>query len=243
MLGPRARRLLYLDRDKRALSREAARTFGAKVTQEEREALEREVRSRLEQGDIDAAATSAIRGYGREIFSFLMALHRDEEDASEVFSMFTEGLWRALPSFEWQSSLRTWAYEVARRSSLRHRRDARRRAARMAPLPDGAGLSQIAEQVRTETLAFLRTEPRHRITELRESLAEEDRALLLLRVDRKLAWNDLALVMSEESGARLEGDALKKEAARLRKRFQLIKEKLEELARKEGLLPPKQGGD
>jgi RNA polymerase sigma-70 factor, ECF subfamily len=211
------------------------------VSPEEREELEREVRRRAEQGDIDGAATCAIRGYGREIFSFLMALHRDEEDASEVFSMFTEGLWRALPGFAWQSSLRTWAYEVARRSSLRHRRDARRRAAKIALYPDGSALSQISERVRTETLAFLRTEPRNRISELRESLPEEDRALLLLRVDRKLAWNDLAVVMHEGENEPLEGDALKKEAARLRKRFQLIKDKLEDLARKEGLLPPKQG--
>jgi RNA polymerase sigma-70 factor, ECF subfamily len=213
------------------------------MDKQQREELEREIRGRAEQGDAAGAATSAIRGYGREIFSFLMAIHRNEEDAADVFSMFIEGLWRALPGFAWQCSFRTWAYEIARRSSLRHRRDARRRAAKFSPLPEGSMLSRIEQQVRTETLSYLRTERRNRITELRESLPEEDRMLLLLRVDRQLAWNDLAIILSEEEGQQLQEDALKKEAARLRKRFQLIKEKLEELGRKEGLLPPKRDGD
>lgn len=204
----------------------------------EREEIERDIRGRADQGDAEGAATAALRAYGREIYSFLLAIHRDEADASDVFSLFAEALWRNLPSFEWRSSFRTWAYEIARRSSLRHRRDARRRAAKIAPLPEGSALSQVAAQARTETLGYLRTQQRNRITELRESLPEEEQVLLILRVDRGLAWNDLALVMSEDKGARLEGDALKKEAARLRKRFQIVKEKLESLARKEGLLPP-----
>src|SRR5262249_42928021 len=130
---------------------------------------------------------------------------------------------------------RTWAYGIARRTSLHYQRDARRRAARFSPWPEGTNLSRIEAQVRTETQAALRTERRTRIAALRDALPPEDQQLLMLRVDRQLAWNDLAEVLREE-GEPLTGEALKREAARLRKRFQAIKEKLHDMARREGLL-------
>src|SRR5438045_1434340 len=113
---------------------------------EQREKLEQELRERAGQGDLEGAAAAAMHGYGREIMSFLAALHRDEQDAAEVFSMFAEGLWRALPTFAWQCSFRTFAYEIARKSSLRYRRDARRRRAKFAPFPDGSLLSRIEQE-------------------------------------------------------------------------------------------------
>ncbi len=204
----------------------------------EREHLEARIRGLVEAGDLAGATEVALRGYGREIFEFLAALHRRGDDASEVFSLFAEGVWRGLPRFGWRSSFRTWAYGVARKASLRFRRDARRRAARAAPLPEGSRLSAIVAEVRTETLPFLRTDQKSRFALLRESLPSEDQALLMLRVDRQLSWLDLARVLHEDDEAPLEGEALKREAARLRKRFQLLKEKLYEMGRREGLVPP-----
>lgn len=201
-----------------------------------REDLEAEIRRRAEGGDLAGAAEHALRGYGREIFEFLAALHRHDDDAAEVFSLFAEGLWRGLPRFAWRSSFRTWAYGVARKASLRFRRDARRRAARAAPLPDASRLEAIVAEVRTATLSWLRTDRKSRFAALRESLPPEDQALLLLRVDRQLSWLDLARVLHEDDATPLEGEALKREAARLRKRFQLLKEKLYEMGRREGLV-------
>src|SRR5689334_1492801 len=99
----------------------------------QRRELEDDIRARAASGDLHGAAEAAMRGYGREVYEFLAALHRRDDDAAEVFSLFAEGVWRGLPGFAWQCSFRTWAYAVARKASLRHRRDARRRAARQAP--------------------------------------------------------------------------------------------------------------
>lgn len=200
-----------------------------------RDELELQIRRLCDARDFDGATSAALRGYGPEVMEFLIAFHRSEDHASEVFSLFAEGVWRSIKGFLWTSSLRTWAYVIARRASLRYRRKARRRAAHEAPLPEGSELSAIEQQVRTETLDFLRTERRNRLLQLRESLLPEDQALLLLRVDRRLAWQDLARVL-HDGDAELEGDALKREAARLRKRFQLVKAKIYEMARREGLV-------
>jgi RNA polymerase sigma-70 factor (ECF subfamily) len=198
--------------------------------------LEREIRARCERGDLPGAAEVALRGYGPEIFGFLVTFHRSEQDAAEVFSIFTERVWRGLDRFGWHCSFRTWAYTVARNASQTYRIEAHRRAQREAPLPDGSGLQEIAAQIRTETLSYLRTRTKTRAAQIRETLPQEDQVLLTLRVDKDLSWDDLARVLHGEEGGPLAGDALRRESARLRKRFQLVKQRLVELARREGLI-------
>lgn len=198
--------------------------------------VEEEVRRRVDDGDRDGATTSALQGYGQEVLELLGALHRNEGDeAAEVFSLFAEGVWRGIERFAWESSLRTWLYAVARRSSLRYRRDGRRRAAREEPLPEASNASILVAKLRSKTGSLFRTEGRSRVAALRDSLPAEDQTLLMLRVDRQLAWNELALVMNDGE-APLGDEELRREAARLRKRFQLVKERLHELAVKAGLV-------
>jgi RNA polymerase sigma-70 factor, ECF subfamily len=200
--------------------------------------VEEEVRKRVLDGDWDGATTAALRGYGQEVLELLVALHRNEAEASEVFTLFAEGVWRGLERFAWESTLRTWLYAIARRSSLRHRRDGRRRAAREQPLPEGSNASILVAKLRSKTGSVFRTERRSRVAALRDSLPIADQTLLMLRVDRQLAWNELACVMHEGEET-LEGEELRREAARLRKRFQLVKDRLHELAVREGLVRPR----
>jgi RNA polymerase sigma-70 factor (ECF subfamily) len=207
------------------------------MTSEQREELEREIRALWERGELQGAAAAAVRGYGPEIYGFLVAFHRQKDDASEVFAAFTERLWRGLPGFAWQCSFRTWAYAIARNTSLTHRRQARRRAEMYGPMPEGSQLSALEQPARSETASYLKTQRQTRMAALRESLPREDQELLVLRVDRKLAWRDLARVLLHAGdGSSPDDEVLEREAARLRKRFQLLKEQLYELGRREGLI-------
>lgn len=192
--------------------------------------LDDEIRRRVDAGDLAGASTLALQGHGPEIFRFLLAAHTDEADAADVFSAFAEGLWRGIGRFDWRCSLRSWLFGVARRSSLRFRRDAGRRAAREAPLEH---LEAVAAQVRTQTLSFLRTGFRDRFAELRAALSAEDRLLLMLRVDHALSWNEVAEVLEEGP---LDAADLKRAAARLRKRYQGLKAELLAIGRREGLV-------
>ena len=190
----------------------------------------------LASGDLGGAVTLAIRTYGPEVYAYLRALHRDAGEADEVFSLFTEALWRSLFSREIRCSHRTWAYAVARRSSLRYRR-MERRSARFVPWPEDTGLSAIPAAVRTETPLHLQTAKRSRFAELRASLPEADQTLLMLRVDRRLSWNDLVEVLAEDGASPRSPEVVRRESARLRKRFQLLKEKLQVMAQEAGLVP------
>ncbi len=199
--------------------------------------IELEVRRLCEQGEVVAATAAAIRAHGPEILGFLVAQHRGGEDADEVFSIWSERIFRGLPGFGWASSLRTWAYTVARNASINFVRGRRARA-RREPAARSAEIEAVEQQVRTETPAYLRTKARDQLAAIRDALPPEDRMLLVLRVDKRLEWRDLARVILGEDGD-LTDAALAKESQRLRKRFQLLKEKLVEAGKRAGIL----GGD
>lgn len=204
---------------------------------------EAEIQALHERAEYEAAAERALSLYGRELLEFLVALHRDDfDEADEVFALFAEGFWRTWPGFAWQCSARTWMYTIARRSSLEFRRKEGRRRRRVVRLDSerllSPQLSGLIARVRTATAPYLRTENKDRIRMLRRSLPEDEQALLMLRVDRQLTWKQLARVMRAESAGQppVDEQALAREAARLRKRFQLVKDKLYTLARREGLI-------
>jgi RNA polymerase sigma-70 factor (ECF subfamily) len=199
--------------------------------------LEDHIRDLREAGDMNAAATRTIEGYGPEVLGFLVTFLRDEADASDVFAQACEDLWNGLARFEGRSSMRTWFYTLARHAAARFRRSPHRRPGRHL------GISQAGEaaaRVRTGTLPHLRTEVKDRFAAIRDALDPEDRALLVLRVDRGLSWNDIARVLAPEESTT--DAALGRAAARLRKRFQLVKEEIRARAEQSGLLSEEEEG-
>ena len=179
-------------------------------------ALEAELRELFDAGDLSGAATLAIQGYGAEVCGYLAAVLRDEEQARDVFADTTVELWRDLPGFRWESSLRTWLYTLARHRLAAHLgRAERQRSVALSQAPEVAALVAVA---RTTTVPWQRTEVKDAVSRLRDSLSVDDQTLLILRIDRKMSWRDVARVMGEA------------QEAALRKRFERIKERLRALA-------------
>lgn len=203
----------------------------------ERDALEARIRTHCQAGDKKRAATALLEGYGRELLGFLLARLRDREAAAEVFSQFTEDLWRGLDAFRWECSARVWSYMLVRHAASDYVRDVRKRRGRQVSLSRAGPLSEIEQKIRTATLMAARTASQSRVAQLRESLPADDQTLLILRVNRKLGWKEIAQVMVYE-GETVADDVLEKEAVRLRKRFQLTREKLRRMAEEQGLVGP-----
>lgn len=193
--------------------------------------FEASIRALVARQDRDGAASLAIRQLGPEVLGFLAGVLRDVDEASDVFSIFSEELMRHVLAFRGDASFRTWAYVVARSALSRHRRDPYRR--RRADAASGVFSALVAE-VRTATVTHLRTETREGLRALRDELTDEDRELLVLRVDRDLSFEDVVLVFAE--GEALGDVERKRRAALLRKRFERVKHKLRTLAEQRGLL-------
>ena len=184
-------------------------------------ALDLRVRGLLDGGDPDLAATVALEDLGPAILGWLRALH-GPDDGDEVFADFAERFWKGLPGFRGESTLKAWAYRIAWNASHNFRDDAwRRRRQRLAT----SAASRLADRLTRSAGA-----PREaaRLARLRELLAPEDHALLVLRLDREMAWEEIAGVLSA-SGPLVS-------AAALRKRYERVKERLGRMARDEGLL-------
>lgn len=183
---------------------------------------ERRIREALDRGDVPGAADILVKSYGPGILRYLRA-HLELVDAHDVFAQFCEDVLVGLPGFRRESSARTWAYTVARHALCRHLRDPYH--ARMEHLPTSAG-SRLALSVTTSGLAPGGRRDRLRL--LREQLGEEDRTLLALRVDRELEWEEVADVLSAE------GPPVT--SAALRKRYERLTQRIEQLARELRLL-------
>jgi RNA polymerase sigma-70 factor, ECF subfamily len=188
--------------------------------------LDKQVRNFVAAGDVGSATTLVLRELGSELLGFLSGVLPDA-DADDVFSELSERLWKSLSGFEGRCSIRTWAYVLARHELGRYRQGVRRHADRRVPISE---FKDIIAFVRTKTRSTLATHNQRRLTALRDALPIDDRTLLILRVDRDLSWNEIALAFAD-SPETLSAEDRKREAARLRKRFQLLKRRLVAQAR------------
>ncbi len=180
----------------------------------------------LDRGDHAGAATLVIREYGPQLLGYLCSVLRSEADAGEVFSMFSEDLWRGLPGFRRECPLRVWCYRLAWHAAARFLRDPYRGRGRRLETTE---LSRLVDEIRSSIFLGRDQARQATLDRLREGLSPDERTLLVLRVDRGLAWGEVALVLGEEGAVPVEESAL-------RKRFERLKEKLAERARQEGLL-------
>jgi RNA polymerase sigma-70 factor (ECF subfamily) len=185
--------------------------------------VEDHVQTRLQAGDLDGAATVAIRELGPAVARYLRGMLRSDADASDAFSDWAESLWSGIRTFEGRSTFSAWAFRLAYNSALDlSDRAHRKRERRLAT----AEASVIAAEVRTT--AFSHERRRQRLEELRAELAGEEQTLLFLRVDQQLAWEEVASVLSSQASP--------VDPAAVRKRFERLKDKLRKLARERRLL-------
>jgi RNA polymerase sigma-70 factor (ECF subfamily) len=183
-----------------------------------------ELRALVAQGDFDRATEGVLRAYGPELIGWLCASLPSAADAYDAFSRMSEDLWRSLRRFDGRCSLRTWCYMLARHASARVRsRAGRNREVLVSQIPS---VVQAVTQVWNTTR---RNEQHVRdvYAEIRTALDDDDQTLLALRVDRNLAWREIAQVLLGEAAD--DGDLTRKSAA-LRKQFERVKDQLRTLA-------------
>ncbi|MEM1413587.1 MAG: sigma-70 family RNA polymerase sigma factor [Myxococcota bacterium] len=183
------------------------------------------VREALGREDVAGATSQTLELYGYELFRFLRATLRDEARAEDAYQELCIQIFRALPRFEWRSSLRTWAFRLARHTLGRAHRSARHREAQLGTAEESA---LVARWTRTVTAEWRRTAARDRLRERTAALPEEDRSIVTLRIRDRMSWKEIARILGPEDAP---DEAVATEAARLRKRYERIKAQLrEELA-------------
>jgi RNA polymerase sigma-70 factor (ECF subfamily) len=82
---------------------------------------------------------------------------------------------------------------------------------------------EVAARIESASGTFSTTR-RDQLDNVRASLSDEDRDLVVLRVERGLAWKEIAAAFLEDDDSSPEN--LSREAARLRQRFRAIRTKI-----------------
>jgi RNA polymerase sigma-70 factor, ECF subfamily len=206
----------------RAMPLTTATTVGLGSVTDER------IRQLIEQGDAAGATQLILQAYGVEVLGYLMTLVKDESAASDAFADACESVLKNVLKFRGESSTRTWFYAIVRHAAYHEVRSQRRRRGDRL-----SGLQEVlVAPVRTATAAFQRTAVKDEVSRLRDALSDDERELLLLRVDRRLSWNEIAQVRLGQPSA----EELTREAARCRKQFERAKTHLRRLAQEAGLL-------
>jgi len=190
---------------------------------------ELKITAAFQAADFSEAATVALRVYGPGILKYVTGIVRDDNAGQEVFSHFCEDLWKGIETFRAESSFRAWAYRLAWHASQRYYRDPFGKRARRLQT---AAHSSIEQEVRAATAPYLRTVVKNEFQRLLAELEPDERTLLTLRLDHRLSWREISSVMTEQ------GEAMGEPA--LRKRFERTKQKLQKLAAKAGILPPRE---
>ncbi len=182
------------------------------------------IRGLIDAGQTGAAANVAIAALGPRVLRYLRSILRDEDDVADAFSAFAEAVWKGLPSFQWKSSLATWAYRIAHNSALRMRNQSWRRHERRLATSEA---SQLAESIRTQSHVRVERQ-REGLEKLVATLSVEDQSLFALRIGQGLEWSEIAAVITRE------GQPL--DANSVAKRFSRLKERLSRMAKEQGLL-------
>jgi RNA polymerase sigma-70 factor (ECF subfamily) len=182
--------------------------------------VERRIAEHLDAGDLRAAAEESVRGYGNEVAGYLLALLREESAADEVFSRVCEKLWRGLPAFRRQSSLRTWLYRLAWNAARDFQKEQERTPTRALRTTE---ISGIAAEIASSRPPFERSSFVDAFAKLRESLDPQEQTLLTLRLHAGLSWKEI-------------GEVVGRKPVALRKRYERLKARLRSQAQEAGLL-------
>ena len=182
---------------------------------------ESDIREAWEGEAFERAATLALDRYGQELLGYLHAMARPPLEPDDLFSELCERLWRKLPEFRWESSVRTWTYVIARNLLRSGFRSARGPKGRVDSLGTSE-ISKLADRPRSSTPPHIRTRAKDRLQQIRDGLDPDEQTLLILRIDRSMSWKDIADVMHEDDDSRSNSQR----AAALRKRFERLKERL-----------------
>ncbi len=182
------------------------------------------VRTLLAADEIDRATELAIRTHGPEIAGWLRSIFTNEADAQEAFSRMSEELWRSLQRFDGRCSIRTWCYMLARHAAVRERARTRHpQEVLFATIP--SVVAAVTHVWNTTQVGAARADEVYEA--LRKEFDDKDQTLLVLRVDKNLAWREIALVLCGEDAAT---EAVERKASTLRKQFERIKVWLRERA-------------
>jgi len=158
------------------------------------------IRRALEGGDTGRAALELVRRYAAEIQRFCCRAIGSPLDGEDLAQEVLGEACRCLPRFRGRSTVRTWLYRVAWHKVY----DQRKRFARQPHVVsldglEGPDIPCSLDDEPDELLA--ETQRRQALGEALDRLSPTDRAIIALRVEQDLPYQEIAGVLGVREGA------------------------------------------
>jgi len=209
-------------------------TAGPEVAQKEEPALEADagrcavppeappeelrIREHCEEENFADATRLIFDEYGNEVRAFLNARTRNRVSMEDVFSAFSEDVWKGLPRFRFEGKVRSWVYTVARHALFRHAKSRQRWGSRHVVSELDDLQMEVRRSMDSQLGDFARLEP------VLSGLEPGDRHLLEQRLVLSRPWREIAAEAVD--GQTCSRGDIERESARLRKRYQVLLERL-----------------
>jgi RNA polymerase sigma-70 factor (ECF subfamily) len=137
--------------------------------------------------------------YMRAVYGLAYRMTGDPDDADDVAQETFVRAWRALDRYDETFSFYTWLRTIATRLVLQERAKRRRRRTESGETFDAAAVAVPAES--TDPLDALAGEELQRqVSSALQELPEEFRAVLVLRAERDLSYDEIAEILALPAG-------------------------------------------
>jgi len=166
-------------------------------------AAEAELLRRAQDGD-EAAFGDLVRAHHERVFRRVVALVRNEHDASDVSQEVWLSVWRNLKEYRGEAKFSTWLYAVATRRAIDHLRRRRRWFDRFLPfLSDGEAPAAAEPTTAASTNPRRELESAERTARFERALAAlppKHRSVLALREVEGLSYEEIAQTLNCRPG-------------------------------------------
>ena len=164
---------------------------------------DQELAARARDGDQDAFE-QLVRDNEKRIYTLALRMTGSREDALDLAQDAFFQAWKALPTFQGESSFATWLYRLATNLCLDHLRTQKRRTQSMGPAhsldDEENGPVQVADQQLQPQEAVERSERRRALERGLASLPDHHRQVLIMRELSGLSYQEIAQVLDLDLG-------------------------------------------
>jgi RNA polymerase sigma-70 factor, ECF subfamily len=147
-----------------------------------------------QQGDQDAFA-SLVQRHQRRIFSLVLRMLQDYEEASEITQEAFLAAWMGLPSFRGEARFATWLYRIAYHCALKQLERRKRERLLLAAIEAKQLLEDVNKQQQAEDILELRAWQAI-IREQLEKLPTKYRIVLILRHLQEMTYEEMADILT-----------------------------------------------
>lgn len=164
---------------------------------------DQELAARARDGDQDAFE-QLVRDNEKRIYTLALRMTGSREDALDLAQDAFFQAWKALPTFQGESSFATWLYRLATNLCLDHLRAQKRRTQSTGPAlsldDEENGPVQVADQQLQPQEAVERSERRRALERGLASLPDHHRQVLIMRELSGLSYQEIAQVLDLDLG-------------------------------------------